>query len=1002
MNKQKAIKPARGISTASVLRRSLIFFLSSLIILISVSALFCFKEIKKHREVLSIKETRSLSTIQQVIKNYIQAIGIDILVMSNHSELKAMIETSDQIHKQTLADEFLAFAGIKGIYDQIRYLGKDGMEVLRVNYNNGTPSIVPDDELQSKKNRYYFMDTYRLNRSEVYVSPFDLNIEHGKIESPVKPMIRFGTPVFDSSGKKTGVLLLNYLGNDLLQKFKTLSKSESGQISLVNRDGYFLYSTNPDDNWGFMYEDKKDRSLNKKYPDVWKKIVKSDTGQIIYKNNLFIYSTIKPLDEAQISSTGSDSPFAPSSAVLINSDYVWKVISRIPPEVLSIWSMPSLKGFIKIYPVIIFLLFTGSVFMAFISERRSLAEKYEKIVSSSADMIALVDRQYTYLAANKAYTDAFYTDPEKLIGQSVADIFGKEPFNTIIKPHVDLCFLGEKINYQNWFDFPAYGRCYMDIYYSPYYSDNNMLIGIVVNSRNITARKEAEEALEKSEIKYRNMMESFSDPIYICSHQKVVEYMNPAMIRRLGKNTTGEKCYKSINGLSEPCKWCIFDKVIDGETVENDIISPLDNRNYNVLSMPIKNQDSTVSKMTVYRDITDLLTALEEKEKAERKLMQIQKVESIGNLAGGIAHDFNNMLGIILGYGEDLLESIDTADPDHESVEEIVKAAKRSAELTRQLLAFSRRQTLQPRVLCLNSIITNLVKMLQRVIGENIELVTVLDDDLKYVEVDPGQMEQVIVNLAINARDAMPLGGRLVIETSSIVLDEEYAGIYPNVKPGNHAMLSITDNGTGMDKETLKKAFDPFYTTKEKGKGTGLGLSTVYGIVRQSGGNVWLYSEPGHGTSVKIYLPESSSSKLDNVEKSEIPESLNGNGEMILIVEDEPSMRKFCRNILESMDYRVTAAENGIEALKLVEEKNLKPDILLTDIIMPKMGGKDLYSILAETLPDIKIIYMSGYTGNAISGSNLIHSGTAFIQKPFTRKDLGQKIKTLLNSSFQH
>ncbi|GAB4334853.1 MAG: hypothetical protein Kow0089_04270 [Desulfobulbaceae bacterium] len=384
-----------------------------------------------------------------------------------------------------------------------------------------------------------------------------------------------------------------------------------------------------------------------------------------------------------------------------------------------------------------------------------------------------------------------------------------------------------------------------------------------------------------------------------------------------------------------------------------------------------------------------------EKENAEEQLLQAQKLESIGRLAGGVAHDFNNMLSVIIGYGETLLVKLSPEDPMREDIRAIVEAGKRSADLTRQLLAFSRKQTLRPRVLDLNGVVRNMEKMLRRMIGEDIDLELALSEELSRVRVDPGQINQVILNLAVNARDAMPSGGRLLIETGNATLDETYAGGHTGVIPGDYVMLAMTDTGCGMDSETVSHIFEPFFTTKEKGKGTGLGLSTVYGIIKQSGGNIWVYSEPGKGTTFKIYLPatEEEAQAAEHHEAGPEP----GGSEHVLVVEDEESLRKLVERILTRHGYRVTLAANGGEALLMID-KGLRPDLLVTDVVMPGMSGRELAERLQQILPDMKVLYMSGYTDNAIVHHGVLDKGIPFIQKPFSTHDLAAKVRRVLET----
>ena len=389
------------------------------------------------------------------------------------------------------------------------------------------------------------------------------------------------------------------------------------------------------------------------------------------------------------------------------------------------------------------------------------------------------------------------------------------------------------------------------------------------------------------------------------------------------------------------------------------------------------------------------------REKLQEQFQQAQKLESVGRLAGGVAHDFNNMLSVILGHGEIVRQKLHPGDPLREDVEAILKAGRRSADLTRQLLAFSRKQTLQPEVLDLNDVIGDIEKMLHRLIGEDIALELALSGDLSPVKVDRGQMEQVIMNLAVNARDAMPTGGKLLIETSEVELDEAYAQSHPGVTPGRYVMLAVTDTGCGVDKEVLSQIFDPFFTTKEKGKGTGLGLSTVYGIVKQSGGNIWAYSEPGQGTTFKIYLPVTGEQAKTRVREA-AQEEPTGGGEHILVVEDEEDLRGLLKMMLSRLGYKVSLAANGREALLLVEEKGLKPDLIITDVVMPGMSGSVLVERLRRNQPDLKVLFMSGYTDNAIVHHGVLDPGTPFIQKPFTIAQIAEKVRAVLRGQGAH
>jgi two-component system cell cycle sensor histidine kinase/response regulator CckA len=386
-----------------------------------------------------------------------------------------------------------------------------------------------------------------------------------------------------------------------------------------------------------------------------------------------------------------------------------------------------------------------------------------------------------------------------------------------------------------------------------------------------------------------------------------------------------------------------------------------------------------------------------ERKHLEAQLLQSQKLEAVGQLAGGIAHDFNNLLTVILGYSQLSLHRLPPRDPLRPNLEEIKKASDRAASLTRQLLAFSRKQVMQPKVFDLNSVIADLERMLRRMISEDIEMRTMLQAKLGNVRADPGQIEQVIVNLAVNARDAMLFGGKLTIETSNVYLDETYAQQHLAVVPGAYVMLAVSDTGMGMDAETQQHIFEPFFTTKEVGKGTGLGLSTVYGIVKQSGGNIWVYSEPGKGTTVKIYLPRVDEGAEEYKRPVALTDLPQGN-ETILLVEDDEMVRGLAREVLKTSGYRILEAASGSVARQICEQNKEVIHLLLTDVVMPEMSGREVVNRLLPLHPEMRVLYMSGYAENAIVHHGVLDEGISFIPKPFSPQALALKVREVLDS----
>ena len=512
----------------------------------------------------------------------------------------------------------------------------------------------------------------------------------------------------------------------------------------------------------------------------------------------------------------------------------------------------------------------------------------------------------------------------------------------------------------------------------------------------IAERREAEEALRASEERYRLLFENNPQPMWAFDEETLAFLaVNAAACHHYGYSRE-EFLAMTIQDIRPPAEVPQLLQTLSEEPRSYQKTGTWKHRKKDgsLIEVEIASHpflfDGRKAQLVLAHDVT-------EQRRLELQLRQAQKMEAVGRLAGGVAHDFNNVLTAILGYADLLSGEVEGNPSAAECVGEIRTAGERAASLTRQLLAFSRQQMLEPKVLDLNAILSNLEKMLRRLIGEDVELVTVLDRRLGRVRADAGQVEQLVMNLAINARDAMPRGGTLTIETADVDLDATYADEHLGAQSGSYVMLALTDTGTGMSAETKSHIFEPFFTTKEQGKGTGLGLATVYGIVKQSGGYIWVYSEVGVGTTFKVYLPRVQA-PLDDTVSRRAATRPHGGTETVLLVEDETAVRLLARKILENHGYKVLEADGGGAAMELVKANSGRIDLLLTDVVMPEVAGSELAAQVTEVSPETKVIYMSGYTDDAVVRHGLVDEAGQFLQKPFAPDALARKVREVLDA----
>ncbi|MFM9904757.1 MAG: PAS domain S-box protein [Pyrinomonadaceae bacterium] len=622
-----------------------------------------------------------------------------------------------------------------------------------------------------------------------------------------------------------------------------------------------------------------------------------------------------------------------------------------------------------------------------LEKQRASEERLRMVTDNASVGLVMINGDRRFAFANSAYADIFDLPAVNLVGRSVADVHPML-YEMQICPKLDRAFAGASLSYELRRPTPDGDRFY-EVRYEPT-TISGTVSQVVAEVTDVTVRSLAELARQASEERYHTLFEYAPDGIVIADRESYYINANDSICRMLGYNRN-ELIGLHATDIIVPKDIPHLGDTLDGLNADLEYYQEWQFRRKNGSVFPGEVMATMMpdgNTLTVIRDTT-------ERKQLEEQLLQAQKMEAIGVLAGGVAHDFNNILTAISGNSGLALQNMAPDDPLRNYIVEIKDAGVRAAGLTSQLLAFSRKRVLMPTVHSLNLAVSDTEKMLRRIVKENIEFQIVLDPALGNIKADPGQIAQVIVNLVVNAGDAMPDGGTLTIETKGVVVDEHYSADHIEVSPGRFAELIISDTGIGMDEQTQRRLFEPFYTTKDVGKGTGLGLSTAYGIVKQSGGDIAVQSEIGRGSTFRVYLPcvdEAIAELPVSLKRTEI----SSGTETILLVEDEVSVRNLVNNVLTRQGYRVLEADSGSGALSVCKSYPKTINLLLSDMIMPKMSGTELKDEVLKVRPNVKLLFMSGYTGDAIGQNGALPAGAAFIEKPFTPDDLVRKVREVL------
>ncbi len=1222
---------------------------------------------------MKAREATGVGMGVDAINHKLDVIARNLRFLSNCSALKGALNRPTTEEKAHLADEFANFSSSIGMYDQIRWIDEAGQEQVRVNYAGGKAVVVPGSRLGNKSKRYYFMDTIRLSPGEVYVSPLDLNIEDGEIEIPYKPMLRMAGPVFADSGRKRGIVILNYYAKEMLDE---ATESISDHAMVLNRDGYWLRSPAAIDEFGFMF-DKSD-NFSTRFPEAWQHIQSADNGQFRTANGLWTYSTVYPLSASQHSSSGTTEPYASSHMPINRKQYYWIVVSYLPKETLAAVGREHLAITSGSALLLILIAFVGSWRMARAwigrldaeAETKQLALRMTMLLESLGEGVFSVDREGRCIFVNPAalamlgydrseviekdayqlfhgntanqsssesslpyrtrvdgirssgedwffrkdgtklpvqlfdtpilqgteimgavvafqdiserrwaeeavrkqieFTELMISNSsaaifvlaeghkvlywnkacEKLTGVSAPEVIGTDlhwkPFYPEKRPCLaDLVLEGqvngdaalyeiigpspllpEGLHAEDWYRNLGGRDRYLTIDSAPIRNSAGTVFAAIETIQDITEHKKAEEAKRESESRYRLLIENSPDAVFLQSEGRFV-YLNPAGLKLFGASRPEEllgtqvldrihpdfqamECERmrmlmeenkpaavaqetylrldnspvSVEVLAIPFSY--FERpaaqvIVRDITERKQMISELQNVkqrlelaidsgqlgiwdwdiendrmvwNERMLELYGMKKDQLTGTGRDWRrhvhpdDLQRVIAAMDaaltgegdyevdfrtlhpdgrtveiktdgivirnaegravrmigmnrdvtERKLLEEQLRQAQKMEAIGTLAGGVAHDFNNILTAIVGYAHLLQTNMQPHDPMISDVQHILHCASRATQLTRSLLAFSRKQPLTVQLIELNETVRHFEQLLKRLIGEDVDLRIGTSRGPLTVMADKSQLEQILMNLATNARDAMPQGGVLIIETAREEISQDFVWSRGFGKPGAYARLTVTDNGVGMDDTVRRRVFDPFFTTKEVGKGTGLGLAIVYGIVKQHQGYIDVASTLCSGSSFHIYLPlvPAGINHPENV--SESARKLPRGSETVLVVEDNEEVRSIIQQSLERFGYAVITATDGDDALNVYQAHRARIEMVITDVVMPKKNGRELYEELRTVNPGIKMLFMSGYTADVITLKELTETGLPFIVKPVDPTTLLLKVRELLEN----
>ncbi len=1035
----------------TVVKRFLTIFLPLVALVSSIVIIFYYTDIKANEKILEAHEIGDVNHQAEMVAGNIRSVVGDLMFIAEY-EVHELLESDKS--SQNLAEELLVFSKFVRPYDQISFLDETGMEVVRINFKDDEPYIVPENKLQSQAERDYFKNAFRLGPGEVFVSSFRPDTGSNEAEQLSPWIIRFGAPAFDSRGQKRGVVIFGLTATKFREQTTHVNTPDYSMM-VFDSSGFWIKGPHPEDKQFVMGKSKSYTTFENVFSAAWQRISNAESGQFYNQDGLFTFNTVYPILEGQKAHTSQNNAFSPNTGQTEIKNYYWKIVSNIPPDVLAANLREIFDRLFLLYTILAVLLALASWFLARISIGRRRAQatllKNKQEISRRNRELTLLNRiitasvanlqseailntachelaltfdvpQAMALLLNEAKTarvvvaEYMAEDRPSIVGKTISldnsplcqDLLHyKTPLivtdaknDPRLEPIHDLIHLRGIVSILILpliVEEKVVGCLNLETVEPRHFSTEEMNLAWNVASQ--VAGALARTRMARTHQLLTTAIEQAAESVIITDTEGSILYVNPAFERVTGYSQSkviGRSPNILKSGKHNASFYAdLWATITAGQMWRGRFINKKRDGSLSIEDAtvaPVHDESGViVNYVSVQRDMTHEL-ALEE------QYHQAQKMEAVGRLAGGVAHDFNNLLTTIMGYANLSMQSLPPDAPVRSDFEGIQKAAERAANLTRQLLTFARKQVVNPSVLNLNDLILNVDKMLRRLIDADIEMVILPAPNLGWIKADAGQLEQILFNMVVNARDAMPNGGKLTIETANVTLDQDYTRRHTGVNPGNYIMLTVSDTGVGMTEEVKAHVFEPFFTTKEVGKGTGLGLSTCFGIIKQSGGHIRVFSRAGQGTTFKVYLPRTEEI-VNFLPKQGKSIDLPRGTERVLLVEDEPSVRELTARTLRAQGYTVLEAANGDEALRVAYSQNgHEIHLLLTDLVMPQMGGKELAERLATLRPKIKVLFVSGYIDNTIINQDMPESGIAFLQKPFSPVALAHKVRQVLEA----